>query len=155
MKPSIKPWLFNGEPFELNDPTLEGFVYVIIDTTNRKRYIGKKFFWNRRKDPKTGRRVKKESDWKQYYGSNAYLKGLVKEKGKDVFERHILTLHKLKRDVNYMEIKMQYALEVLEIVDTADEELLYMNGNINGKHWAHLVKGIDERTKYSSFLHQL
>jgi hypothetical protein len=146
----LNPWFFNDEPFL--DPTpFAGFVYLITDQTNGKKYIGKKFFWSRRKDPKTKKRVKKESDWKTYFGSNLFLKGLVREKGWEKFRRDILSLHTLIRDVNYTEVKLQYLFEVLEQVDT-DGEMKYMNGNISGKHWSHLVRGIEERTTNSLIL---
>ena len=51
-----------------------GFVYLITNIKTGKKYIGKKFFWSKRtlkplKGKKTKRRVTKESDWKNYYGS--------------------------------------------------------------------------------------
>jgi hypothetical protein len=48
---------------------MEGFVYLITNLENGKKYIGKKTFWERRKDRKTGRRKKKESNWRDYFGS--------------------------------------------------------------------------------------
>lgn len=147
----VNPWFFNNEPF-LTPNNYAGFVYLITDLTNNKKYIGKKFFWSRRKDPKTKKRIKKESDWKTYYGSNLFLKGLVKEKGKENFRREILSLHTLIRDVNYSEVKLQYVFEVLERVEEGGEEMIFMNGNISGKHWSHLVKGINERSVKSLIL---
>ena len=83
-------WYFNGDPFTEVPKGMEGFVYLIINTTNNKKYIGKKNFWERRKDPKTGRRKTKESSWKDYFGSCDELKNDVKELGKDKFIRQIL-----------------------------------------------------------------
>jgi hypothetical protein len=139
------PWLFEGQPF-LDCGNYAGFVYEIIDKVNGKRYIGKKFFWNKRKQPGKKRRITIESDWRNYYSSSEEIKKLVKECGKNRFERHILSLHELERDVNYMEVKLQYTLGVLEKVD-ANGEMLYYNGNISGKHHCHLVRGIEERSK--------
>jgi hypothetical protein len=138
------PWLFNGEPF-LDCGDYAGFVYELVDKVNGKRYIGKKFFWSKRKVKGKARRVTVESDWRKYYSSCDEIKRLVKEHGGDRFERRILSLHKLDRDVNYMEVKLQYMLGVLEKVDE-NGEMLYYNGNISGKHHCHLVRGIEERS---------
>jgi hypothetical protein len=138
------PWLFNGEPF-LDCGNYAGFVYELIDKVNGKRYIGKKFFWSKRKPKGKTRRVTIESDWRKYYSSSDEIKKLVKEHGGERFERHILSLHTLERDVNYMEVKLQYSLGVLEKVDE-NGEMLYYNGNISGKHHCHLVRGIESRS---------
>ncbi len=140
------PWLFNNEPF-LDCAHYAGFVYEITDTLNNKKYIGKKFFWSHRKLPGKTRRSKIESNWRQYYSSSEIIKQLVKEFGKLRFKRKILSLHELTRDVNYTEVKLQYALGVLEKIDE-NGELEYYNGNISGKHQSHLVKGIELRTLY-------
>ena len=49
-----------------------GFVYVITDLNNKKKYVGKKLFQStRRLAPLKGktrkRKVVKESDWKDYF----------------------------------------------------------------------------------------
>ena len=55
-----------------------------------QKYIGRKYFVQKRK-PKGGkRRVTSESDWKKYYGSNQYLKEDVKTHGAEHFTRKIL-----------------------------------------------------------------
>ena len=140
------PWLFNDEPF-LDCAHYVGFVYEITDAENGKKYIGKKFFWSHRKLPGKTRRSKIESNWRQYYSSSEIIKQLVKECGKLRFKRKILSLHELIRDVNYTEVKLQYALGVLEQQDE-NGEMIYYNGNISGKHQSYLVKGIELRTLY-------
>ena len=62
-------WQYNKEDFTDVPKGMEGFVYVITNLTNDKKYIGKKNFWTRQKDRKTGRRKTKESDWQKYFGS--------------------------------------------------------------------------------------
>lgn len=115
----MSQWIYNAEPFE---PTqLEnwvGFVYLITDLENNKKYIGKKNFWSTRRLPplkgKTRRRVKKvESDWKEYYGSNEKIKLLVEEFSGDRFKREILHLCKSKGEMSYVEAKLQFEHEVL------------------------------------------
>jgi len=68
-------WLYKDKIFETPEKnSFEGFVYIIENLTNNKLYIGKKHFWSRRKNKKTGRRETKESDWRDYYGSSDELK---------------------------------------------------------------------------------
>jgi len=143
---SINPWLFNDIPF--NDcGGLAGFVYQIDDLDNGMKYLGKKFFFSKRKPKGKTRRVTMESDWKFYFGSNTTIKDLIKIHGIERFRRRILSLHSLERDVNYMEVKMQYVMDVLN--ETFPDGLpVWYNGNISGKHYFHLVNGIDTRTTY-------
>ena len=122
-------WYFNGAEFSEVDPKLEGFVYLIENLTNNKKYIGKKNFWERRKDPKTGRRKKKESNWKDYYGSCDELKDDVKELGKDHFKREILYLCKHKKSMSYYETYEQFRRDVIMRED-------YYNTNIEGKFFS-------------------
>jgi len=78
-------WKYNSEDFIESPKGIEGFVYLITNLTNDRKYIGKKSFWTRRKDKKTGRRKTKESDWKNYFGSCDELNEDVKLLGKDIF----------------------------------------------------------------------
>ena len=91
-------WLYKNEPFEETpSKEFEGFVYLITNTLNGKKYVGKKHFWTRRKQKKTGRRKTLESNWRNYYGSCDPLAVDVKEMGKENFVREILYLCKHKK----------------------------------------------------------
>ena len=85
------PWRYNGSVFDgslIGDNW--GFVYNITNLTNKRQYIGRKYFWQKRK-PKGGkRRVTSESDWRKYYGSCPELKDDIKLFGKESFSREIL-----------------------------------------------------------------
>ena len=131
-------WQFNGEDFDTdNIGNAEGFVYV-IESPDGRYYIGKKFFWSIRKVKGFIRRKKKESDWKNYYGSSDNLKELVELYGKDQFKRVIISLHKTKGDCNYEEVRQQFIHNVLE-----DER--FINDNINGKWHRKPQHIIDDR----------
>ena len=96
------PWLFNGKPFNTEDiKKYEGFVYVIISQITLRVYIGRKYFYSKRKKKGATRRTTTESNWKVYYGSNKTLQDEVKEHGKENYKRIILSLHTTKGDVNY------------------------------------------------------
>jgi hypothetical protein len=119
-------WKYNGEDFIEVPKKMEGFVYIITNITNDRKYIGKKHFWTRQKDRKTGRRKTKESDWKNYYGSCDELNEDVKNLGKDKFIREILYLCPHKKSMSYYETYEQFTRNVL-----MDES--YYNTNIEGK----------------------
>jgi len=96
----------------------EGFVYVITNNITGKYYIGKKSFWSRRtlkplKGKKKKRRVIKESDWKDYWGSSAYLQEDIDKYGKRYFSRVIIRAYKTKWEVSYYEAKQQFDMNVL------------------------------------------
>ena len=128
------PWLYQGKPFTTDDiGNLFGFVYRITNLQSGKQYIGRKYFWQKRK-PKGGkRRVTSESDWKKYYGSSDDLKRDIREIGKDSFRREILSLHTPLGKVNYEETKQLFLHNVLmESLD--DGTPMYYKSNILGRY---------------------
>jgi len=128
------PWLYQGKPFTTDDiGNLFGFVYRITNLQSGKQYIGRKYFWQKRK-PKGGkRRVTSESDWKRYYGSSDDLKRDIREIGKDSFRREIISLHTTLGKVNYEETKQLFLHNVLmEALD--DGTPMYYNSNILGRY---------------------
>lgn len=105
-----------NEPDNISD--YQGFVYLITNLTNGKKYVGKKFFWFKTsKKPLKGRVNKRrgiiESDWKTYWGSNTELIQDVKRLGEKKFTREILSLCRTKFDCAYEEAKLQFELNVL------------------------------------------
>lgn len=128
-------WYFNGKEFNEIDKKYEGFVYLITNLENGMKYIGKKHFWERRKNLKTGRRQTKESDWRNYFGSCDSLIQDVKELGRDKFKREILYLCPHKKSMSYYETYEQFKRNVL-----LDET--YYNTNIEGKFYSSEVERI-------------
>jgi hypothetical protein len=92
------------------------FVYIIKNTMNDKCYIGKKLFqFTKTKKIKGKRkRVKIQSDWQEYYGSNKKLQEDVASFGEKYFVRTILYLCKSKGTANYLELKEQILHGALE-----------------------------------------
>ena len=129
------PWIYENEIFDSNlIKDYYGFVYLITGQTTGRRYIGRKYFWQKRK-PRTGskRRVTSESDWKKYYGSCPELKDDIKKHGKLDYKRQILSLHETKGFVNFEETKQLFLNNVLsEALD--DGKPLYYNSNILGRY---------------------
>ena len=128
------PWYFEGTPFvSENIDDNFGFVYLITNLTNGRKYIGRKYFWSFRKPPGKKRKVKKESDWKKYYGSCPELKEDIEQLGRQNFSRTILSLHKTPGKTNFEETRQLFVNGVLtESLDTGEPR--YYNSNILGRY---------------------
>ena len=128
------PWHYKGTAFTSDDiGDFFGYVYRITNIQSGRQYIGRKYFYQKRK-PKGGkRRITSESDWKRYYGSSDELKQDVREYGKDKFRREIISLHETLGKVNYEETKQLFLHNVLmEALD--DGTPMYYNSNILGRY---------------------
>ena len=128
------PWVHDGRTFDSDDiGEYFGFVYLITNQSNKRQYIGRKYFWSFRKPPGKKRKVKQESDWKRYYGSCPELKEDIKKYGKEIFSREILSLHVSKGDCNYEETKQLFLNNVLK--ESLDNGVpAYYNSNILGRY---------------------
>lgn len=133
-------WHWQGEEYNPSEEDLKewiGFVYVITQKSNNKKYVGKKLFWSRKtlpplKGKKQKRRKIVESDWRKYYGSSELVKQLLLEHGEESFYREILYFCKSKGEMGYLEAKEQFDRNVL-----LDDS--YYNGIINCRvHRAHI-----------------
>ena len=116
-----------------------GFIYQTTHTPTGKKYIGKKSLiynlkkklgkkekalWEGKGRPPVYKHVQKESDWKTYYGSHAFIK---EAHNYDLY-RQILQIAYNKKELTYLECKYQFILEVLERKE-------YLNDNILGKFY--------------------
>jgi len=114
-----------------------GFVYQTTHLPTNKKYIGKKslmynlkkklgkkekLLWEGKGRPPVYKRVLKESDWKNYYGSHSF----IKEANEKDLKREILEIAYHKKELTYLECKYQFTLGVLE-------SRSYLNDNILGK----------------------
>ena len=122
-------WTYRGKQIEEIPEGIEGFVYLITNTTNNKKYIGKKLAkFKTTKPPLKGRKNKrrgyKESDWRDYWGSSDKLLADVQQLGQEKFTREILYYCKSRGEMSYLEAREQFERRVLE----TDE---YYNGIIN------------------------
>lgn len=131
------PWYYNGKIFTSEDLEKDklviGFVYLITNLSNNKKYIGKKLFYSKKVVQKNlkKKKVKIESDWKEYFGSCEELKEDVKTSGKDNFKREIIHLCKSKGVLNYLELAEQVENKVLLRDDYYNS---YIGGRIHKKH---------------------
>jgi len=94
-------WFYNNTEVTTLPDDCVGFVYIITNNTNGRKYIGKKLAKFSKTTYKTvklknGTKKKKkirskiDSDWQDYYGSNDELKKDLQELGSTNFLREIL-----------------------------------------------------------------
>ena len=120
-----------------------GFVYKITHTPSNKSYLGKKVLIHNKKTKLTkkdlqmyegiqGRKPtykiqQKDSNWKNYYGSNKPLLELIQKEPLNNFKREILILCTTKKLLTYYETQALFTYRVLE------EDNKWFNDNILGK----------------------
>lgn len=122
-------WTYKGKQIDTIPDDYEGFVYMITNLTDNRKYIGKKLAkFKTTKPPLKGKKNKrrgyKESDWQSYWGSSDKLNEDVQKLGEQNFTREILYFCKSRAEMSYIEAREQFDRRVLE----TDE---YYNGIIN------------------------
>ena len=122
-------WTYQGKIVEELPEDCEAFVYLITNTTNDRKYVGKKLAkFKKTRPPLKGRinkrRSKVETDWRDYWGSSDQLQEDVNQIGEDKFTREILYYCPSRGVASYLEAREQFERRVLE----KDE---YYNGIIN------------------------
>jgi len=129
------PWIYMGTPFDgslIGDNF--GFVYEITNKLNGRSYIGRKYFWSFRTPKGKKRKVKSESDWRNYYGSCPELKEEIGKLGRQNFSRTILSLHKTAGKTNYEETRQLFTNNVLtEALDDGTPK--FYNSNILSRYF--------------------
>jgi hypothetical protein len=129
------PWMYNGVPFTSADIDDNfGFVYLIENKLNGKKYIGRKYLWQFRTPKGKKRKVKTESNWKDYYGSCPELKEDIDKLGRENFSRTILSVHKTKGKTNFEETRRLFTHNVLtESLDSGGPA--FYNSNILNRYF--------------------
>ena len=129
------PWTYKGSTFTSFDIDGQfGFVYRITNLQTGKQYIGRKYFWQKRKPRGGKRRVTTESDWKRYYGSSDELKADRRLLGNQLFKREILSIQPTAGKVNFEETRQLFLNNVLT-ESLTDGTPAYYNSNILGRYY--------------------
>ena len=138
-------WLFESKEIEALPEDCVGFVYLITNLTNNRKYIGKKLARFKTSKPplkgrKNRRRGTKESDWREYYGSNDELNEDIKQLGTENFKREILYYCNSKAECSYIEAREQFRHKVLETPQ-------YYNGHIQVRvHGSHIINKLSSNS---------
>jgi Putative endonuclease segE, GIY-YIG domain len=137
-------WYYQNKVVENLPEDCVGFVYLITNNTNNKKYVGKKLAKFAKTTYKTvklknGTKKKKkirsriDSDWLTYYGSSIELNKDIERLGKESFTREILYFCKSKAECSYIEAREQFSRKVLETEE-------YYNGQISVRvHKSHIL----------------
>ena len=101
-------WYFYNTAAEFTEDDIGdnfGFVYLITHNPTGRKYIGKKFFTKAATKQVKGKRkrIRKSSDWLDYWGSNKILQEEVKLNGAEQYTREILHLCKTRSTCSYWE----------------------------------------------------
>lgn len=118
-----------------------GFIYEITHLPTGRKYLGRKQLISVTRKAlgkkelalQTDKRaskfktVKKETDWKTYYGSHPEIKQMIKEGKQLEFVREILIFVSSKKQLTYFEDKYLYMRGVIE------PDSNYFNDNISGR----------------------
>lgn len=148
-------WYYQNTLVEALPEDCVGFVYLITNTTNGRKYVGKKLAkFSKTKyrvvKLKNGSKKKKkikekvDSDWQEYYGSSPELTADILKLGAENFTREILYYCRSKAECSYIEAREQFSRRVLESND-------YYNGHIQVRvHGSHIIKYYQTDTKSDS-----
>lgn len=118
-----------------------GFIYEITHTPTGRKYLGRKQLISVQKkalgkrelaeltDKRSSKKktVKKETDWKTYYGSHPEIKQMVKDGKESEFVREIIMFVLTKKQLTYFEDKFLYTRGVIEPGSN------YFNDNVSGR----------------------
>lgn len=138
-------WTYQNTIVEELPEDCVGFVYLITNKANSRRYIGKKLakfskttykMVTLKNGTKKKKKIKSkiDSDWLDYYGSSIELSKDIEKLGKENFTREILYYCKSKAECSYIEAREQFTHRVLESDD-------FYNGQISVRvHGSH-IKG--------------
>ena len=112
-------WLYNEKIFDkeiIEKDKIFGFVYLITNLSDGRKYVGKKLFTRATTYQKKGKKKKKRvnSDWENYYGSSEDLLEDITKLRKENFKREILHLCKNRSQCSYLEAREQMDRRVLE-----------------------------------------
>lgn len=133
----MKSWAYHGKEITTEDipEAAIGFLYVITNKIDGKRYIGKKLLTKAATKTINGKKkkIRKESDWRDYWSSSPWLQEIIEKEGKDNFQRKIVCFAFSKGELNYQEECAQYQLRVLESDD-------WYNSNIRSRIFKRTVQ---------------
>lgn len=121
-------WTFRDDKTRVADPDhYFGFVYLITNKKNQRKYVGCKQYWQMRH-----RKRYKPSNWKVYTSSSKELCADIEKIGKRNFKFEIIQEYTTKRGLHYYEQYYQMKYHVLTAVLEGTDQKEYYNKNVGG-----------------------
>ena len=121
-------WTFRDDKTRVSDPEeYFGFVYLITNKKNQRKYVGCKQYWQMRH-----RKRYKPSNWKVYTSSSKELCADIEKIGKRNFKFEIIQEYETKRGLHYYEQYYQMKYHVLTAVLEGTDQKEYYNKNVGG-----------------------
>ena len=121
-------WTFRDDKTRVADPDQYfGFVYLITNKKNQRKYVGCKQYWQMRH-----RKRYKPSNWKVYTSSSKELCADIEKIGKRNFKFEIIQEYTTKRGLHYYEQYYQMKYHVLTAVLEGTDQKEYYNKNVGG-----------------------
>ena len=121
-------WTFRDDKTRVPDPDhYFGFVYLITNKKNHRKYVGCKQYWQMRH-----RKRYKPSNWKVYTSSSKELCADIEKIGKRNFKFEIIQEYTTKRGLHYYEQYYQMKYHVLTAVLEGTDQKEYYNKNVGG-----------------------
>jgi hypothetical protein len=111
-------WLYKGQFIE-DIPEIEtkpyGFIYIITEISTNKKYIGKKLFTKAAYKTTKGKKkkIRKESNWKNYWSSSPSLLAEIQKKGIESFTKEIVKLCYSRSECSYYETKLIFETDAI------------------------------------------
>lgn len=137
-------WLYQGEPVTEIDPLYISFVYEITNLIDGRYYIGYKQtqFAKTKQVKGKKKKIKVESDWRDYWSSSEELKADVEILGEDNFKREILYFCVSKSMGSYLELREQIDRRVMETPETNYNGIV--NARVSRMHLKNVLTKIKE-----------
>lgn len=136
-------WIYKNKKIESEDDLPQeaskaiGYIYLITHLPTNRKYIGKKLLTSAGYKTVNGKKkkIRKTSDWMNYWSSSPKIKEYIKKHGTSEFTREILVFSEKKGALLYLEELALYLVGALEAPESE-----WWNDNIRAKVYRNWVK---------------
>jgi hypothetical protein len=138
-------WTYQGQPVENIDTTkYPAFVYLITNLKDGRYYVGYKqtLFAKTKQVKGKKKKIKVESDWRDYWSSSEELKADVLTIGEENFKREILYFCLSKSMASYLELREQIDRRVMENPQTTYNGIV--SARVSRMHLKNVLQHIPE-----------
>lgn len=127
-----------------------GFIYHIEQKSTGRKYIGRKMFYENKtvQKNKIKKKIKKETNWLNYWSSSQTLINLVEEMGEEDFVRRILVFCSTKSQMIYSEECLLYFCDAML-------NPIWVNDNIRSKIYSSWFQNPKKQIDNEQFFNQI